>query len=93
MRFAEKVCAQARVASPGGPSSSSRILWETEIVPSGFLGLFKPPFDNISRDSCRRAGSDPFFSERKMLERLTWILLAWVLAFAFAPYFYALADL
>jgi len=28
-----------------------------------------------------------------MLERLAWMFLAWVLAFAFAPYFYALGGL
>jgi len=28
-----------------------------------------------------------------MLERLAWMFLAWVLAFAFAPYFYALGGI
>jgi hypothetical protein len=38
-------------------------------------------------------GSDPAYQEEKMLERLGLVLLGCVLAFAFAPYFYALGGL
>jgi hypothetical protein len=107
MRFAEKVCAQARAASPAH---------EGRPVPAAFFGKLKysipvslgcssPPSATflvcwsaqvpacVSGKSDDLKGSDPFFSERKMLERFAWILLAWVLAFAFAPYFYALGGL
>jgi len=50
-----------------------------------------PARGSAKRDGLK--GSDQFFSERKMLERFAWMLLAWVLAFAFAPYFYALGGL
>jgi hypothetical protein len=38
-------------------------------------------------------GPGPLVRRKKMLERLGLVLLAFVLAFAFAPYFYALAEL
>jgi hypothetical protein len=38
-------------------------------------------------------GPGPPVRKKKMLERLGLVLLAFVLVFAFAPYFYALAEL
>jgi len=38
-------------------------------------------------------GPGPPVRRKKMLERLGLVVLAFVLVFAFAPYFYALADL
>jgi hypothetical protein len=46
---------------------------------------------SVKSDDLR--GSNPSFQEKKMLERLGLVLLASVLAFAFAPYFYALGGL